>query len=103
MSGDETMVPRLQSPAATELRCRRRIGMDHLQPDIEQHDSLVRLVEDLTVGVQIREDALALEAQRYGRADMGRKTGEEIVVPVLEIAGTLAAERHHHARERFVG
>ena len=50
--------------------------MDHPQPAIEQQDGILRIVKDLTIGIQLGESPLSLDAQPHDAAEMGRKAGQ---------------------------
>jgi hypothetical protein len=66
--------------------------VDHPQPAIEQQNGILGIVKDLTIGIQLGESHLSLDAQPDGATEMGCKAGQQIQVFLREIAAAFAAE-----------
>ena len=62
MPGNEPPMPEHQPVTAIEQRGRSGVGVDHLQPAIEQQTSAFRPVQYLTIGMQIRRRPIALNS-----------------------------------------
>jgi hypothetical protein len=50
----------------------------------------LRIVKDLTIGIQLGESPRSFDAQPHDAAEMGRKAGKEIQVLLREIGAVLA-------------